>query len=103
MVRQIGVHIFLLQTHICGKICLLFILLLTCPAPSECLCWNFGGSGASNHTEYKTILLIFEGISVFQITQFNTCLYSLWKARFSGGENHGSVRVQSLKMLFQKF
>ena len=105
--RERGVYILLLQTLVSGKIwwrwwCLLFLLLLTClPSPLECLCWNFGGTGASSHTEYKIITLTFEAVSVFQMSQFGACLCSLWKAKFNG-KKAGCLQVESLKWFFFK-
>jgi len=63
---------------------------------------NFGGSGVSSHTEYKITTLTFEAVGVHQMSQFGTCLYSLWKAKFNGKKN-GCVQIGSLKMFFQNF
>jgi len=64
-----------------------------------CLCWNFGGTGASSHTEYKIITLTIEAVSVFQMSQFGACLYSLFKAKFNG-KKAGCLQVESLKWFF---
>jgi hypothetical protein len=69
------------------------------------VCWNFGGTGASSHTEYKITTLTFEAVSVFQTSQFGACPYSLWKAKFNGKKKkkHGCLKVGSLKMFSEKY
>ena len=84
------------------KMMILFSFVTCPPSLPEYLCWNFGGTGASSHTEYKITILTFETVSVFQMSQFGACLYSLWKAKFNG-KKAGCLQVESLKSFFQTF